>query len=234
MSMRRRTEVESSEPAGRTASLRLATSLAALFLGTLTAHAEPTAREILDAARVNQTTQHRTLEGRIRNGGERLPFSLKLEGDVVEYRFANPPQTLTLKLGTSGGSLAGVPGGDLSARLRGTDITYEDLTLNFLYWPSAAIEGEQKYLSRTCWKIAVEPGPKGRSQYSRVQLLIDQGSGALMRATGYDAAGNAIKRFEVRSVQKVDGGWILKQMRVEGMGDGQTRDREPTYLEIEG
>lgn len=203
-----------------------------MLLTVFPAHAAPPARDILEAARVNQTSQQRTLEGRIRNGRTRIPFRLELDRSVVRYQFSNPPQTLTLKLGKSGSTLDGVPGGELASPVRGTDITYEDLTLHFLYWPNARVEGEQKYLSRTCWKIDVSPGRGDRSQYARVQLLIDQGSGALMRATGYDAEGNPIKRFEVRSVQKVDGGWILKQMRVEGMEKGRTMDREPTYLEI--
>lgn len=207
-------------------------ALIVLLLTAFAAQAAPSAREILEAARVNQSSQQRVLEGRIRQGGTRIPFRLELAGNVVRYRFTNPSQTLTLKLGQSGSTLDG--GGQFDESVRGTHITYEDLALNFLYWPNASVAGEQKYLSRTCWKIDVTPGRGDRSQYGRVQLLIDQGSGALMRASGYDREGNFSKRFEVRSVQKVDGGWILKQMRVEAMEKGRTMDRDPTYLEIEG
>src|SRR5437764_448502 len=56
---------------------------------------------------------------------------------------------------------------------------------------------------------------------------------ALTRAYGYDWQGKLLTKFEVRSVQKTDDGWILKQMRIQRMDPGTNSDSTPTYLEIE-
>src|SRR5205814_8898583 len=106
--------------------------------------------------------------------------------------------------------------------------------LRFLYWPRATLEGEQLMLTRRSWKLRLDAPSRHDSQYAMVMLWVEKQSGALMRADGYDWNGKLSKRFEVRSVQKSDGVWILKQMRIEHMEAGKPRDKTPTYLEISG
>ena len=63
---------------------------------------------------------------------------------------------------------------------------------------------------------------------------MDKNSGALTRIEGYDRKGRLSKTFTVVEVQKIDGQWMLKQMRVERM-DPETRTVTlRTYLEILG
>jgi len=49
---------------------------------------------------------------------------------------------------------------------------------------------------------------------------------------GYDWRGRLAKRFEVISVQKIEGQWFLKQMRIEELQPGTGKVQSRTYLEI--
>ncbi|MGA9578145.1 MAG: outer membrane lipoprotein-sorting protein, partial [Terrimicrobiaceae bacterium] len=65
-------------------------------------------------------------------------------------------------------------------------------------------------------------------------LWIDQESGALLRIEGYNKDGKLFRRFEVISAQKIDGQWMLKQMRVETVDPETRKIRGRTYLEVLG
>jgi hypothetical protein len=95
------------------------------------------------------------------------------------------------------------------------------------------VQGEQTMLLQKCWIIRVQPGPRGDTQYSRVDLWISKKTGALMQAEAFDAAGKLARRFKVMSGQSLGGGlWILKEMRIESFS-GTAKDRAPTYLDID-
>jgi hypothetical protein len=202
----------------------------------------PDAREILKSVRVNQATQNKVLRGHLRTGPKVTPFRLVLAGNVIRYEFSEPPQTLALRLGekdsrleeiTKGGTERVTPA-RFDDKVRGTDISYEDISLRFLYWSKATVEGEQTMLLRKSWKVRVEPPASADSQYSRVQLWIDKESGGLMQAEAFDQQGRLARRFKVVSGQKIDGAWMLKQMRIEAASAESSKDRTPTYLEIDG
>lgn len=226
-----------------TMSRQVKAGVAALLLAVFYVKAQaqtPDAQDVLRAVRLNQSGQHRELEGRLRTDDAVTPFRLVLDGSEVRYEFNNPRQAIILKLGDkssqlleeTGSGTAKVAPAKFDAPVRGTDITYEDLSLRFLYWPKAKIEGEETVLTRRCWKLHLEPGSRSDSQYAVVMLWVEKESGAFLRADGYNSDVKLVKRFEVRSVQKADGVWILKQMRIQGMDPGSKKDRSPTYLEI--
>jgi hypothetical protein len=217
--------------------------LAALVLGVLPIRAEdaPDAHAILKAVRVAQSAQNRTLTGAIRTGGKSLPFRLVTATGVVRYEFTEPPQTIQLRLGEKDVRLEEIVGGKTGTvsprrfddRVRDTDISYEDLSLGFLYWPNATVRGEQTMLLQKCWIIRVEPGPRSDSQYGKVDLWISKNNGALMQAEAFDPSGKLSRKFKVISGQPIgDGLWILKEMRIESFA-GRSSDRTPTYLDIE-
>lgn len=201
----------------------------------------PNAQEILRTVRLNQSAQHRVLTGRLRSEEVITPFTLTLNGGEIRYAFANPAQALILKLGDHSsqlfeetkGSAQKVSPAKFDAKVRGTDVTYEDLALRFLYWPKAKIDGQEMKLTRQCWKLHLEPGAGGESSYAVVLLWVEKQSGAFLQAEGYGTDGKISKRFKVISGQRTDAGWILKQMRIEELNGMQSRDKSPTYLEID-
>jgi Outer membrane lipoprotein-sorting protein len=221
---------------------RLICAALVCWSGFASAEPVPDAREILRTVRLAQASQHQVLRGRLRTGGKVSPFRLVIDGPIIRYEFSDPAQIIQLRLLERDSRLEEVtPGGTqriASARfddtVRGSDITYEDLAMKFLYWPNATVEGEQTMLLRRCWKLHVEPSAKGESQYRAVILWIDKASGALMQAEAFDATGKFARRFKVISGQKIEGAWLLKSMRIEAAVGPRGEDRSPTYLEIEG
>lgn len=202
-------------------------ALALAMLLPVPARAEPNAQQILEGIRFRQSQEHRALLGQLRTGDRVIPFRLVAQGEVIRYEFDNPRQVLTIRLGQSR-----LQGAEFSDHIAGTDISYEDVALRFLYWPNARLEGEDRVLTRKTWRIRVSPGVSDKSQYSSVVVWVDQGSAALLRAEGFDRSGALARRFEVKSSQVIDGQWMLKQMRIERMEGGKRRDPLPTYLEI--
>jgi len=119
----------------------------------------------------------------------------------------------------------------LDRKIRGTDITYEDLALKFLYWPDPQLLGTETITTGNCWKVELRPG-SNQSQYGRVVVWIHQNSGALVRLEGYNPQGQLTKRFNVVSAQKIQDRWYLKQMRIETLQPGTNHVISRTYLEI--
>lgn len=204
------------------------------------AQADPRAEEILRAARVNPLGQPVTLDARLRSGRQVTPFRIVVDS-AISFVFDHPPQTLTLDLLGQSSSLTEKSDGKLTAirstrfdeRIRGTDITFEDLALKFLYWKYPRLLGEETLRTRRVWTIET-PAPRGASQYGAARLWIDQEGGALMRIEGFDMQGRLIRKFEVVSAQKIDGQWMLKQMRIESLNPESGKTLSRTYLEITG
>ena len=203
-------------------------------------HGEPDAEAILRAARLNPVGQKISLAAQLRTGSINTPFEIIVD-EAIRYHFENPEQELILELREDSSSLSERVGGKTApvkpARyddpVRNTGITYEDLFLRFLYWKRPKLLGEDTIRSRRAWKIELQAWGTS-SQYGVARLWIDQESGALLRIEGYNREGKLLRRFEVISAQKIDGQWMLKQMRVETLDPDSGKIRNRTYLEVLG
>jgi Outer membrane lipoprotein-sorting protein len=216
----------------------------ALLICALIPHlssAQEDANSILDQIRSAQTQISQTLSGRLRpENGDPIPFHLQLKGPEFDYKFTNPPETIKLQLTESGSVLTDakatgqqVMGSSrMSESVRGTDITYEDLSLRFIYWKNAKYEGEQRVRTITCSIVLVQPSAHN-SEYGSVRLWIAKDRGALIKAEGYNWQGKAIKRFEVISAQQIEGKTIFKQIRIERLDPQNGKVVSRTYLELD-
>lgn len=221
---------------------RLALAIASLLLvagPVWAAQVTPSAREILDGVRARQTQQQVDLHGQLRQEATVVPFQLVEEGPRVRYIFSDPPETLQLQIGesesrlelvTESGAEKVMPA-NFDQKVRGTDVTYEDLALKFLYWPNAQILGVDDIRTRKCWKLQLR-APNQRSQYGSIILWVDKNGGALMRMEGYNPDGQLVRRFEVVAAQKIDNRWFLKRMRIEALQPGTKHVLSRTYLEL--
>ena len=186
-----------------------------------------------------ESRQQIDLDGQLRENEKTIPFHLTQTGPLIRYSFTDPDEVLQLRLGENGSRLELVTGDNaekiaaekLKEKVRDTGITYEDLTLEFLYWENARVLGDETVRTRSCWKLQVVAAGKD-SQYWNVVIWVDKTSGALMRMDGYDWDGKLAKRFEVVSAQKIEDRWFLKQMRIEEMQPGSNKVQSRTYLEI--
>jgi Outer membrane lipoprotein-sorting protein len=197
--------------------------------------------DILDEIRLAQAQITRPLSGRLRpENGDPIPFQLQLKGTEFDYKFTNPPETIKLQLNDTGSVLkdqtsAGpqiLSGSRLSEPVRGTDITYNDLSLRFIYWKNAHYEGEQRVRTITCSIVLVQPASRN-SEYSAVRLWIAKGRGALIKAEGFDWQSKVVKRFDVISGQEVEGKTIFKQIRIEQLDPRTSKVVSRTYLELD-
>jgi hypothetical protein len=209
--------------------------------GPVGALAQEDANAILDQIRLAQAQIAKPLTGRLRpEDGEAIPFQLRLKGSEIDYQFTNPTETIKLQLTDSGSILSqedaagrqNLSGSKLQEFVRGTDITYEDLSLRFIYWRNAKLTGEQRVRAITCSIVDVQPSSRN-TPYSTVRLWVAKDRGALIKAEGFDWQAKLIKRFEIISGQRVEGKTIFKQIRIEQINPETGKAISRTYLELD-
>lgn len=207
--------------------------------GSAVRAADPDPQLILRNTRMAQTGQQRTLEGhlRVQSTGQIIPFSLVLSGESIRYEFQD--KTIRLHMGANSSQLLEAAHGDTrkvsparyDQAVEGTDLTYEDLSLKFLYWPTAHILGSETVDALNCWKLDLQPGDQP-SAYASVLLWVSKRTGTFLQGEGYNTTNQLVKRFKVVSGQQdPGGGWILKKMRIETLTPG--KPESITYLEID-
>src|SRR5947199_9495468 len=131
--------------------MRVTVVVFTFVVAVLSAAPPPSAKEILDSVRMLETRQQIDLEGQLREDEKVIPFHLTQTGPLIRYSFADPEEVLQLRLADNGSRLDLVtaagsekfPVEKLKEKVRGTGISYEDLTLEFLYWPNARVFGDE-------------------------------------------------------------------------------------------
>lgn len=190
-------------------------------------------------ARMASTSQEASVRGQLRAGSEVTPFTLKVSFGRMWFGFDHPPRIYEVRLGEDSSGVYDGKGVPMSKGMQepvanGAGVTVEDLSLGFLYWPDARMLGKEIIRTRPAWKIELRPAKRG-SEFAVVRAWVDADTGALLRIEGYDWQGKLLRRFEVVSGQRMDGQWMLKQMRIEKYGPGSSsRPLERSYLEILG
>jgi len=197
------------------------------------------AEEILRLVRYSYTLQDQEFDARLRKESGFIPFKLSLKPNYIRFRFDNPPQAVHLDTSAEQlilrevveGSNAPVPVARYGEFIRGTDITYEDLSMRFIYWPSPQILGNELIKTRPSWKLRLK-NPDARGPYSYVDVWIDKGSGGMIKLEGYshDAQPRLLKEFEVSHGRKIGDIWIADVVRVRSFDKGEKQGT--TYLEI--
>ena len=214
--------------------------VAIVMVSQTAARADEQAAQILNGIRLADISQE--LDGRLRKqDGTIIPFRLRAGSDELIFSFTNPTEVLRLTLNDNGSNLTlqvgdrerVISGARLNDSVRGTDITYQDLALRFLYWKNSRVEGEQNIRTFPCWMILLQQNNPNIA-YASVRVWVAKQSGALLRAEAYDAQSRLVKKFEVISGQKIEGKWFLKQMRIERYDPGTGGLVSRTYLEISG
>jgi hypothetical protein len=201
--------------------------------------ADPDPQELLKVARMASTQQEAFLRGRLRSGPQSAPFTLQVDFGKLRFAFENPERVYEVRLAEDSSAVYDARGRSLRRGMQepvadGAPVTVEDLSLGFLYWPDARLLGEENVRGRGSWKIELRPGRRG-SEFAVVRVWLDRASGALLRIEGFDWEGKLLRRFEVVSGQRLDGRWMLKQMRIEKFApDNATRPVDRSYLEILG
>src|SRR3954452_20636190 len=143
----------------------------------LSAASPPSAKEILESVRMLESRQQIDLDGQLRENEKVIPFHLTQDGPSIRYSFTDPDEVFQLRLGENGSRLdlvtndtaQKISAEKLKEKVRDTAITYEDLTLEFLYWENARVLGDETVRTRSCWKVQVVATSK-ESQYWNVVI----------------------------------------------------------------
>jgi hypothetical protein len=204
----------------------------------------PPADEILKTARLAATLQQQDLTGQIRKEGLKFPVGLFLRGENIQLSYTQPKTSRAIRfhmrLGDDrcdlfeieDGKTRPFPPAKLEKAIEGTDLSYEDLAMRFLYWPNAKVDGLDKIKSQKCWLLRLV-NPTGQGRYAQVRVWVHEKSHALMQVVGYDKQGRPLKRFQVTDIMKVGNVWTLRRMRVDTVAPEVNKVTGLTYLEFD-
>lgn len=101
-------------------------------------------------------------------------------------------------------------------RILKTDVTWSDLTLDYLWWDDFSFDEERESESVHGQKCAVVVMKKGDRT---VKVWIDRKTGALMQAEEYRGK-KAIRRLWGTRIKKFGERWMANVMEVETLGSG--------------
>ncbi len=188
---------------------------------------QPSAQAILEGARVAATLTEVEdgISGELSRDGRRLTdIQLFLKGKNIQFMFQeNGPHRFHMRLEDSsydlfevfeGGRTIRFPDSKITSPIAGSDLTYEDLSLRFFYWPNPTLEGIEEVNGQPCYKLRVNKPGGVPGRYDTVYIWVHTKFGAFMQVKGYNS-GKLLKSFQVLKVMKIsEGVWTLEQMRV--------------------
>lgn len=211
--------------------------------------AAPDAGQLLKRVRQAATLQeNKDVKGQIRKRSVKVPFSMSLRGNLIAFQYQADKawNRFDLKFKDRGQEIlswkdgkAGVlPMAQYSVPIAGTDVTYEDLSMRYLYWPRPKVvrdDAASTVKGRDCWIVQIPNPNPNVGQYAWVRVWIDKENGAMWQMDGIDGRGELAKRFMIDSLMKLkDGSWFFKRMKVEMRDPSNPRKTvSVSYIDME-
>ncbi len=224
--------VEALNPVTLRPMLRVIFTATILSLGSVLAQ-NPEPSKIIEGARVAATLQQTDLSGALSKNGTKTPVQLFLRGKDIQFalELGGPTQRFHLRLGDgeynlfevgADGKTTRFPDAKLVQPIAGTDVTYEDLSFQFFYWPGAIYVGTENVAGQPCYKIRLNKPAGSGGQYEVVYVWVHTKYGAFMKVGGFNRKGELIKLFEVEDVMSIGNGvYTLKKMKVATYAGGR-------------
>jgi len=211
--------------------------------------------DVLRVARNSLYNQDAKLRGRLRPGGisfKQVPFQISVFEREIKFGFHKGDkskneidQVVILNLKDNRYELREIVEGRneelalerYGERIRGTDVTFEDIAMRFLYWPDPERQPDEKVGGVVgavdAWVVDAE-NPIETGPYRKVRVWVDKASGAALKIEGYDGKGRLRKRFQVKGVQRDgDGGWVPETVRVESFNPETGKNTSDTVMEFD-
>jgi hypothetical protein len=204
----------------------IALAIPLLCLNAMAQAPDPSA--ILEGARLSAslTKLEKGLSGSIRKGNHKTSVTLFLMGREIQFQFSetpDAPRIFHMRMSDSSYKLFEIIDGktrDLSAKqlvspIANTDLTYEDLSMRFFYWPDPKLEGSEMVGGQSCYKIRIDKPQHTPGRYQVVYVWVHEKFGAFMKIRGHDEKGGLLKEFQVEDIMQVaDKVWTLRKMQV--------------------
>ncbi len=225
--------------------MKISSLFALLIYGfsLVTVSADQQAERILTGVRHGAILQSNDMTGALKKNGKRYPIHLFLRGENIQFLFEEGENQngFHMRMGNEKFDLFDIvqrkpipmPLAKLDDGIKGTDVTYEDLAMRFLYWKNNEVVGEEKIKSQDCYKIRLINPDKNSGQYRIVYAWVHKKYGALMQVVGYNAAGKPLKKFIVSSLQKSGDVHTLKKMEVSTIDPRNKKVTGITYMEFD-
>jgi hypothetical protein len=187
-----------------------------------------------------------TLQGSVHSDKAKMRSALvlKTSGHVQEYDFQDQPLQIHVQIdpgnsaiqkrSSAGGAWSSIAGAARLQSILGTDITYEDLGVDFINWEDIAPLGIDSIKTLKAYVYEATPGPDDHSQYAKVRFWVSAKYWAFLRIDGLNAQGQTIKRVEVQDVLQIGKLTVFKEMKVSTMDP--TRNDIPlstTFIDID-
>ncbi len=194
-------------------------------------YAAPQADAILQGVRRSMVSQgERDVLGNIRKGRSKTPFSISARGSTLVFQYLMnkawhrfdvriKERAADLLIVDSRGRASSMPAKQYGAKIGATDVSYEDLSLRFLYWKGGKVlenTSDSRIKGRDCFIVQVANPRPGVGQFAWVRIWIDKENGTTWQIDGHGSNGLLKKRYGITSVQRLgDGTWFFKQMKLE-------------------
>ncbi|MCK5676009.1 MAG: outer membrane lipoprotein-sorting protein, partial [Verrucomicrobia bacterium] len=147
-----------------------------------------------------------TPKARYRIGDESLEISWN--NDTPDYQFSNEKNTPT-------------------SDILGTGITWADLSFSVLWWPGSELVAEGKKINRECYVVDV-PVPDSENT---MRLWIEKKMGMLLEAQTLNARKKELRRMKIKSIKKMDGMWVAKDLEIRNKATGNKTTLQITDLQ---
>ncbi|MGJ8673692.1 outer membrane lipoprotein-sorting protein [Rubritalea sp.] len=219
-------------------------TLCLMLVCSLPAIADEAAERILANTRYSVTLQtQQDLHGYMSKNGKKTPLSLFLRKEDIQffYKVGKEEKRFHMRLEKDHYDLFEIVDGNtkqfndakLSESINETDVTYEDISMRFLYWENAKVTGEQKVNGQLCDVVRLENPSKTEGEYRIVYVWVHKKYGAMMKMVGYDAQGKPLKQFLVTDLMRIGKEYTLRTMRVSSVDPASNKQTGITYVEFQ-
>ena len=116
-----------------------------------------------------------------------------------------------------------------SGQILGTDVTWSDLTLDYLWWDDVSFDAEREgetVHGQVCTVIVMKKGER------QVRVWVDRKTGALMQAEEIEG-GKPVRRLWGTRLKKFGERWMANVMEVETIGSGHRTKITVEELKVE-
>ncbi len=208
-----------------------------LFSGALCGFSEPIpADDILAYVRTKLPTDPIKLTGtlkvRVKNGFTQTNLPVEMELDwgantpTAQYRIGNETLNITWNKDVPHYAFS-IDQNTPTSDILGTGITWADLSFSVLWWPGSMLIDEEKKINRESYVVDVPVPGSDRT----MRLWVEKKMGMLLEVQTLDAKKKPLRRLKIKSIKKMDGMWVAKDLEIQDKVTGSKTTLQITNLE---
>ena len=137
-----------------------------------------------------------------------------LGGDLEQLVISREPERQPVYRYRKGNPLVDAPVPNLFERVQGTDLTWIDVSLAYLWWPEGETVGTDRLRGRFCYVVELPAPQPARDTMSKIHIWVDPKINMLLKAEAHNYDNEVIRRMTIESFKKVDGIWFIKDIDI--------------------